>query len=225
MTTEPAATQRPPRVYVRHRGRATVAQTRALAELAPRYVIAPAAGEQIRAEAVFGRSAPLLVEIGFGNGSALVAWALAHADWNCLGVDVYQPGFGALMLACEREAVPNVRIAAAEGADLLARLPPASVHRLHVYFPDPWPKKRHHKRRLVNAAFAERGAACLVPGGTLRLATDWPSYAEQMLAVLGAEAALVGGVAARPTSRPQTPFEAKAAAQGRAVFELRYRRE
>ena len=225
MTTEPAATQRPPRVYVRHRGRATVAQTRALAELAPRYVIAPAAGEQIRAEAVFGRSVPLLVEVGFGNGNALVAWALAHADWNCLGVDVYQPGFGALMLACEREEVPNVRIAAAEGADLLARLPPRSVHRLHVYFPDPWPKKRHHKRRLVNAAFAERAAACLVPGGTLRLATDWPSYAEQMLAVLGAEAALVGGPAARPASRPQTPFEAKAAAQGRAVFELRYRRE
>ena len=224
MTAEPAAPERPPRVYVRHRGRSTVAQARALAQLAPRYVVAPAAGEPIRAETVFGRSGPLLVEVGFGNGNALVAWALAHADWNCLGVDVYQPGFGALMLACEREEVANVRIAPAEGSDLLARLPPASAHRLHVYFPDPWPKKRHHKRRLVNAAFAARAAACLAPGGTLRLATDWPSYAEQMLAALGAEAALVGGVAERPASRPQTPFEAKAVAQGRQVFELRYRR-
>ena len=225
MTDEPSAALRRPRVYVRHRGRATVAQARALAQLAPRYVIAPPPGETIDAEAVFGRSAPLVVEVGFGNGSALVAWAQAHPDWNCLGVDVYQPGFGALMLACEREELPNVRVVTAEGSTLLARLPPASVSRLQVYFPDPWPKKRHHKRRLVNAEFAQRAAACLAPCGTLRLATDWPSYAEQMLDVLEAAPDLSGGAAERPASRPQTPFEAKAVAEGRQIFELRYRRK
>ena len=225
VSAEPSAALHRPRVYVRHRGRATVAQARALAQLTPRYVIAVPPDETIDAEAIFGRAAPLAVEIGFGNGSALVAWARAHPDWNCLGVDVYQPGFGALMLACEREELADVRIAAAEGSSLLAHLPPASVSRLHVYFPDPWPKKRHHKRRLVNAEFAARAAACLAPGGTLRLATDWPNYAEQMLAVLDAEPALGGGTATRPASRPHTPFEAKAVAQGRQIFELRYRRQ
>ena len=220
MTAEASAHQPRPRVYVRHRGRTTVAQARALAQLTPRYVI----DTPFNLDEAFGRTAPLAVEIGFGNGNALVAFAQAHPDWNCLGVDVYQPGFGALMLACEREQLENVRIVAAEGADLLAKLGNASVSRLHVYFPDPWPKKRHHKRRLVNAAFAQTAAACLAPGGTLRLATDWPNYAEQMLAVLAEEPTLAGGEAERPASRPQTPFEAKALAAGRRVYELRYQR-
>ena len=220
MTAEAPGHQPRPRVYVRHRGRTTVAQARALEQLTPRYVI----DTPLNLDEAFGRTAPLLVEIGFGNGNALAAFAQAHPDWNCLGVDVYQPGFGALMLACEREQVENVRIVAAEGADLLANLGTASVSRLHVYFPDPWPKKRHHKRRLVNAVFAQTAAACLVPGGTLRLATDWPNYAEQMLAVLAEEPTLAGGESERPKSRPQTPFEAKALAQGRRVYELRYER-
>lgn len=214
-----------PRVYVRHRGRATAAQARALATLASGYVVdAPGTDLSDRLAAAFGRRAPLAVEVGFGNGHALAAFARTRPDWNCLGVDVYQPGFGALMLACEREQLGNVRIVAAEGSDLLARLDGGSVCRLHVYFPDPWPKKRHHKRRLVDAAFAARAAACLAAGGILRLATDWPHYAEQMRAVLDAEPALAGGPAARPGHRPQTPFEAKAVAQGRRVFEFRYRR-
>ena len=220
-----ARTRAGPRVYVRHRGRATAAQARALATLSPAYVVdAPATGLSAHLGAVFGRSAPLAVEIGFGNGQALAVFARARPDWNCLGVDVYQPGFGALMLACAREQLDNVRIVAAEGSDLLARLDGGSVRRLHVYFPDPWPKKRHRKRRLVDAAFAARAAACLAAGGVLRLATDWPDYAEQMREALDAEPALVGGPAARPEHRPQTPFEAKAVGQGRRVFEFRYRR-
>lgn len=203
----------------------TAAQARALATLAPGYVVdAPARGLSERLGAAFGRTAPLAVEIGFGNGDALAAFAKAHADWNCLGVDVYQPGFGALMLACQRDEVDNVRIVAAEGSTLLARLDAGSVRRLHVYFPDPWPKKRHHKRRLVDAAFAARAVACLASGGILRLATDWPHYAEQMREFLDAAPALAGGPAARPAGRPQTAFEAKAAAQCRRVFEFRYRR-
>ena len=220
MTAEASVHQPRPRVYVRHRGRTTVAQARALAQLTPHYVI----DTPLNLNEAFGHTAPLLVEIGFGNGNALLAFAQAHPEWNCLGVDVYQPGFGALMLACEREQVTNVRILATEGADLLAKLGNASVSRLHVYFPDPWPKKRHHKRRLVNAAFAQTAAACLAPGGTLLLATDWPNYAAQMLAVLAEESTLAGGEAERPASRPQTPFEAKALAAGRRVYELRYQR-
>lgn len=170
----------------------------------------------------FGRAAPLAVEVGFGNGSALVTLAKTKPDWNCLGVDVYRPGFGALMLRCEREEVANVRIVNAEATTLLRRLAPAAVHAINVFFPDPWPKKRHHKRRLVNADFAAAAAACLAPAGTLALATDDAGYAAAMVEVL-VGAGFRGGPATRP-SRPVTPFEAKAQAAGRTVAELAFRR-
>ena len=173
-------------------------------------------------EDAFERRAPLAVEIGFGNGAALAALAQAHPHWNCIGVDVYRPGFGALMLACERDEVRNVRIVDGNALDLLERLPDASLRRIDVFFPDPWPKARHHKRRLVNADFAAQAAACLVPDGHLRLATDSADYAEQMQQVLGAEQTLAGGVSPRPAERPVTPFEAKALAQGRRIVDLAY---
>ena len=211
------------RVYVRRRGRSTVAQERALVELAPRYVVEqPLAGEGC--EAAFGRAGPLLIEIGFGMGDALATFAGTHDDWNCLGIEVYRPGIGALMLACEREGLGNVRILEAEAMTVLRRLVGSSVDRIHVFFPDPWPKKRHHKRRLVNAEFAAEAARCLVAGGTLALATDWREYAEQMLATLDAEPALRGGETRRPPERPQTPFEAKGAAAGHRIADLVYRR-
>ena len=226
---------------MRHRGRATSAQARALEQLLPRYLFTQPATQPatppatppappprlIDANALaeaFGRAAPLAVELGFGNGNALVALAKAKPHWNCIGVDVYQPGFGALVLACAREEITNIRIVDGEATHFLGRLPGASVRQLNVFFPDPWPKKRHHKRRLVNAEFAARAAACLAPDGCLALATDWPGYAEQMRAVLDAEAALHGGVAPRPASRPLTPFEAKAVAAGRHVVDLLYHR-
>ena len=213
------------RVHVRHRGRATSAQARALASFSPRYLLDWSAvlADDFPA-GVFGRAAPLAVEVGFGNGNALVALAAEHPDWNCLGVDVYQPGFGALMLACERAEVGNVRIVNAEATTFLRRLAPNSVRAINVFFPDPWPKKRHHKRRLVNAEFVAVAAARLEPGGALALATDDAGYAERMASALGAEAGLRGGVAQRPADRPLTPFEARARAAGRAVVELSYRR-
>ena len=162
------------------------------------------------------------MEIGFGNGAALVALAQAHPHWNCIGVDVYRPGFGALMLACEREEVGNVRIVDGNAMDLLERLPNAALRHIDVFFPDPWPKARHHKRRLVDAAFAAQAAACLATGGRLRLATDSADYAEQMQQVLGAEQTLAGGLSPRPAERPVTPFEAKALAQGRRIVDLAY---
>lgn len=225
------------RVYVRHRGRTTVAQQRALKNLLPRYLLdLPTPSQVVQVtddsdEAIahliaeaFERSAPLAIEIGFGNGSALLALARSHPDWNCLGIDVYRPGFGALMLACEGDEIANVRIVDAEASAFLDQLPAASVQRIQAFFPDPWPKKRHHKRRLVNATFAARAANCLAPDASLLLATDWADYAEQMLAVLDAEEALHGGVTPRPGDRPVTPFEAKAHAAGRPIADMAYRR-
>ncbi len=170
----------------------------------------------------FGRTAPLVVEVGFGNGAALAELAMAHPDWNCVGVDVYRPGFGALMLACDRGDIDNVRIADTEARHFLHKLEPGCLHRLLVFFPDPWPKKRHHKRRLVDADFATVAARSLEVGGMLALATDWTPYAEQMRAVLDAEPGLQGGPADR-AMRPVTPFEAKGLAGGRPVVNLEYR--
>ena len=173
--------------------------------------------------AAFGRQAPLAVELGFGNGAALVALAKAQPDWNCIGVDVYRPGFGALLLACERDEIGNIRIVDGEALDFIRRLPAGAVRQLNAFFPDPWPKKRHHKRRLVNAEFAVRAAACLAADGRLALATDWLPYAEQMQAVLDAETTLCGGPTPRPASRPPTQFETKAVAAGRSIVDLLYR--
>lgn len=192
-------------------------------ELAPRYVVPPPAPGEFWDHA-FGQAAPLLVEIGFGMGDALAAFASTHQDWNCLGIEVYRPGIGALALACEREGLDNVRIVEAEAMTVLRRQVAASICRIHVFFPDPWPKKRHHKRRLVNAEFAVAAARCLVPGGTLAVATDWREYAEQMLAALQAAPELEGGETQRPPERPQTPFEAKGAAAGHRITDLVYHR-
>ena len=141
----------------------TRAQSRALEHLSPQYLLPlpdGAIGQAFWAASV-KRSAPLAIEIGFGNGGALAKLAHTHPDWNCVGVDVYLPGFGALMLACERDGIENVRIVDTEALALLRRLEAASVHLINVFFPDPWPKARHHKRRLVNSDFAHSG--CRLP--------------------------------------------------------------
>ncbi|MCY4060450.1 MAG: tRNA (guanosine(46)-N7)-methyltransferase TrmB [Gammaproteobacteria bacterium] len=214
-----------PQAYLRRRGRLTRAQARALDELSARYLVDlpdTAIGAAFWRKA-FGRDGPLAIETCFGNGAALAEFAEAHPTWNCLGVDVYRPGFGALMLVCARDEIANVRIADTEVLSLLRRLEPGTVHRLSAFFPDPWPKNRHHKRRLVNIEFAASVAACLEVDGSLHLATDWEDYAAQMIEVLNAEPSLEGGVVSRP-ERPVTPFEAKGIASGRRVLDLAYRR-
>ena len=204
----------------------TAAQARALDTLSDEYLLKLPEGPIGSSlwSTAFNRTAPLAIEIGFGNGTALAHLALAHPGWNCVGVDVYRPGFGALMLACRKDGIDNVRIVETEALSLLKRLGPASVHLVNVFFPDPWPKARHHKRRLVNADFASAVAGCLEPGGTLSLATDWGPYAEQMAEVLAAVPGLRGGRTEHPESRPMTAFEAKGTAAGRAVVDLTYRR-
>jgi tRNA (guanine-N7-)-methyltransferase len=215
------------RFYIRRRGRMTRAQARALDELyADRCV--PPDGAPLDADALFGRRAPIAVEIGFGMGHALAGLAANHPDWNCLGIEVYRPGIGALLHQCQARGLDNVRILEGDArAAFRERLAPRSVHRIHVFFPDPWPKARHHKRRLIEPAFAALLASRLEIGGRLLLATDWADYAEGMLEVLDAEPGLRnlapgGGYFPQPADRATTRFEQRGLRLGHAVFDLAY---
>jgi tRNA (guanine-N7-)-methyltransferase len=186
---------------------------------------------------LFGRSAPLVVEIGSGQGEAVVAAAQADPDRDFLAVEVYTPGLAQTVLRAAQRDLTNLRLVQVNAAELLATtLPAGSVDELWVFFPDPWHKSRHHKRRLVTASFAEHSARVLrvpadgAPGGTLRLATDWAEYATQMLAVLDAAPGLrnahgTGGVAPRFDGRVLTGFERKGAAAGRVIADLEYVRD
>ncbi len=209
--------------YVLRAGRMGTGQQRALAELAPRYVLAfdPTPLEPRR---VFGRCAPLVVEIGFGMGHATAAIAQAHPDTDYLGVEVHAPGVGALLRRIDELGLRNVRIVRHDAVEVLgAMIAPASLAGLHVFFPDPWPKKRHWKRRLIQPPFVALAASRLAPGGVLHCATDWQPYAEQMLEVLTAEPLLVNtaeGYAPRPAHRPETKFERRGAALGHGVWDL-----
>lgn len=209
------------RVYVRRRGRLTSGQARALAEHGDRYRLGNPADCR----------PPVFLEVGFGMGHALADFAAAHPAWTCVGVDVYQPGIGSLVLQCEARALGNVRFVEDDVRAVLSAWPDGGIRLVAVYFPDPWPKARHHKRRLVQPPFAAELARVLEPGGRVLLATDWASYAEQMLAVLDAEPALVnaagtGAFAPRPEERPMTRFEARGRALGHDIRDLVYvRRE
>lgn len=217
------------RTYVRRQGRMTEAQRRHFALSGDGLVVLPV-GVALDVDAAFGRHAPLLVEVGFGMGHALVAFARAHPDWNCLGIDVYRPGIGAVLKVLRDEHVANVRVIEADAVGLLRdHLRGGSIHRLYTFFPDPWPKRRHHKRRLVAAAFAQLAASRLAAGGTWLLATDHEPYAQQMLDVLDAEPMLEnvagrGRFAPRDAERPLTRFEGRGLRLGNVVRDLCFRR-
>ena len=207
----------------------TVAQARALRELLERYRIA-LSSEPIDWAAHFGRTAPLVLEIGFGMGHALFETAQRHPEWNCLGVEVYRPGIGALLNAVEAARLTNVRVIEGDARAVLANMmPEGTLHRLIVFFPDPWPKSKHHKRRLINAEFATLAAQRLAAGGELLIATDWEHYADAMQVVLDAEPGLenvagLGQFAARNEERPTTRFEARGVRLGHQVWDLAYRK-
>ena len=217
------------RSYVRRESRITPAQVRALGELWPRYGI-PDGDAMLDWPAVFGRRAPVILEIGFGNGEALVAAAAAHPENNYLGIEVHRPGAGSLLRRVEEEGLTNVRVMLGDASDVLARrVPDASLAAVRLFFPDPWPKKRHHKRRLVQPDFAALVTRKLELGGYFHLATDWPDYAAHMDVVLSQTAGLVeaGGtdlyrelVAARLVTR----FEQRGRKLGHEVRDLVYRR-
>jgi tRNA (guanine-N7-)-methyltransferase len=171
----------------------------------------------------FGRAAPLILEIGSGMGESTAALAAAEPDVDHLAVEVFEPGIAALLMRTTE--LTNLVVLRGDAVTLLSeKVPESSLAGIRIFFPDPWPKRRHHKRRLVQPAFVALVATRLRPGGTLHMATDWADYAEQMRAVADAEPRLVGGEVPRPPWRPVTKFEARAQAEGRDVHDFVYRR-
>ena len=217
------------RSFVVRAGRMTAAQERAWQELWPRYGV-ETADHVLDLAAVFGREARRTLEIGFGNGETLVALAAAHPECDYLGIEVHPPGVGHLLLRAQASGVANLRVICRDAVEVLRDcIAEASLDEVLLYFPDPWPKKRHHKRRIVQAGFVALVASRLRPGGVLRMATDWEPYAMQMLEVAGACPALVsestqGGFVPRPDSRPVTRFERRGERLGHGVRELAFRR-
>ncbi|MFI2664715.1 tRNA (guanosine(46)-N7)-methyltransferase TrmB [Micromonospora carbonacea] len=177
--------------------------------------------------ALFGRRAPIVLEIGSGMGDATAAMAAADPGRDYLAVEVHTPGIANLLGLVERLGLGNVRVARGDALDLVRALPDGSLDAVHVFFPDPWPKSRHHKRRIIQPAHVALLRSRLMPGGTLHCATDWAEYAESMRETLTADAGLVdvhGGYAPRPAHRPVTKFERRALTAGRPVFDLVHRR-
>lgn len=226
---EAASPRREIRSFVRREGRMTDSQKRALDELWPRYGLAPPAAP-LRLAQAFGREAPVVLEIGFGNGEHLLARAAAEPARDFVGVEVHRPGVGRVLNRAQAAGIGNLRVACHDAVEVLRDwLPARALAEIVVYFPDPWPKKRHHKRRLVQPAFAQLAASRLAPGGLLKLATDWADYARHMREVLDAEPALqnaagAAGFVPRPDERPPTRFELRGQRLGHEVFDLVYRR-
>lgn len=211
------------RSYVTRAGRLGPGQARALIELGPRFVL-PFAATPFDFDASFGRSAPRIVEIGFGMGDATAAIAVARPEVDFIGIEVHTPGVGALLAQIGAQRLGNLRLIQHDAVEVLASMVgPASLAGVHVFFPDPWHKKKHNKRRLIQPALVRLVASRLAPGGKLHCATDWPPYAEQMLAVLSAEPTLrntVEAYAPRPDYRPLTKFERRGLNLGHGVWDL-----
>ena len=227
--TDPAdaAPPRPIRSFVLRAGRMGPGQQRALDELGPRFLL-PHQAQPLDFAAVFGRDAPTLLEIGFGMGDATAQVAAAQPQHNFIGIEVHAPGVGALLKRIGELELSNLRLVQHDAVEVLqAMIPAQSLAGVHIYFPDPWHKKRHHKRRLIQPDWVRQVATRLAPGGYLHCATDWQPYAEQMLEVLGAEPALVNtaeGYAPRPDWRPQTKFERRGLKLGHGVWDLLFRK-
>lgn len=230
--TAPPNVPHPQRIrsFVRRAGRTTAAQARALAEVGPQ-VLVPYDTQPLAWEGTFGRHAPVVLEIGFGMGEATahIAQAMPARDFLCC--EVHEPGVGALLKRVQDGALANVRIVAHDAVEVLQHMvAPGSLAGVHVFFPDPWHKKRHHKRRLVQPEWVDLVATRLAPGGYLHCATDWQPYAEHMLQVLQANRALhntatdVSGFATRPAYRPLTKFEQRGLRLGHGVWDLVFRR-
>jgi len=221
------------RSYVLRAGRVGSGQARALAEIGPQFMLSyqPAV---LDLDSAFGRTAsnsnpvPRILEIGFGMGEGLAEMAAAHPENDFLGVEVHTPGVGALLKMLGERGLTNVRVIQYDAVEVLTHmLAPASLAGIHIFFPDPWHKKRHHKRRLIQPPLVSLLASRLQPGGYIHLATDWQDYAEQMLGVLNAAPLLentVADYAPRPDTRPLTKFEQRGIRLGHGVWDLVFRR-
>jgi tRNA (guanine-N7-)-methyltransferase len=211
------------RSFVHRRSHITPAQKEALDRLMPQWAI-PYRPAALDFAAAFGREAPTVLEIGFGMGETTEQIATARQGDNFLGVEVFNAGVGGLLKRIEQSGLTNIRIIQHDAVEVLRdMIRPDSLAGVHIYFPDPWPKARHHKRRLIQPPLVALLASRIQPGGYLHCATDWENYAEQMLAVLGAEPLLrntCDGYAPRPDYRPQTKFETRGLRLGHSVRDL-----
>lgn len=222
----PAAHRRV-RSFVLRMGRMTAGQQRAMTELWPRFGI-EFQPTPLNLDEMYGRHAPRMIEIGFGTGDALLAYAAAHPDIDCLGIEVHRPGAGHLLLQVERLGLSNIRASCTDAVEVLSnQIAPNSIDVIHIFFPDPWHKSRHHKRRLIQSAFADLLAIVLKPKGIVRLATDWQPYAEHMRAVMDTHPHFVNtagdaGYTARTADRPMTRFERRGHRLGHGVWDMAY---
>jgi len=218
------------RSFVRRERRFTREQQRALDELMPRFGVIPAEAV-FDLNTLFGRSAACHLEIGFGNGASLLAMAEANPDNNYLGIEVHRPGVCNVLLQIEKLAIDNVRVINADAVEVLRHnLADAALDAVYIFFPDPWHKTRHHKRRLVQPAFVELLQRKLKPGGLLHMATDWENYARHMLAVVNqvegfSNLAPHGQFCERPVYRPLTKFEQRGLRLGHGVWDLLFRKK
>lgn len=220
-------TRRPIRSYVLRQGRVSNAQRRAHEALLPRYGI-PYKAEVLDFEGVFGRAAPRVLEIGSGMGETTVEIAASRPESDFIAIEVHTPGVGSLLKQIEERGLDNVRVIQHDAVAVVENMiAPDTLAGIHVFFPDPWPKKRHHKRRLLQPAFVRTLATRLERGGYLHVATDWSEYAEQVLAVMAAEPLLANtaeGYAPRPGYRPLTKFEERGLKLGHGVWDVVFTR-
>ena len=220
-------THPPIRSYVLRQGRFSRGQQRAYESLLPRFGV-PFAPAPLDFAATFGRTAPVIAEIGFGMGETTARIAAEHPDVDYLAMEVHSPGVGSLLKQVEEQGITNVRIVAHDAVEVMREMIPAdSLAGIHIFFPDPWPKKRHHKRRLVQPEFAALAASRLRRGGYIHVATDWQEYAEHVLQVLSATPGLANtaeAFAPRPTTRPETKFERRGLKLGHGVWDIVFTR-
>lgn len=210
------------RSFVLRQGRMSPAQQRALDGLLPAYGIAYQE-RRLAPEAVFGRKAPLVLEIGSGMGETTARIAAERPDTDFIAVEVHGPGVGSLLKLIDRDGLKNLRVIRHDALEVLEKMiPDGALAGIHLFFPDPWPKKRHHKRRLVQPDFVGLAARKLAPGGYLHAATDWDDYAAQMLEVLSASPAFAPGDGA--AARPSTKFELRGLKLGHKVHDFLYRK-
>jgi len=224
----PPVTHPPIRSFVIRQGRFSAGQQRAYAELMPRFGI-PFAAQPLDFATLFGRRAPVVLEIGSGMGETTAEIAATNPGVDYLAVEVHMPGVGSLLRMLGEQALTNVRVIQHDAVEVLhSMIPISSLAGVHLYFPDPWPKKRHHKRRLVQPDTANAIASRLVPGGYFHFATDWPEYADHVLAVMQSTPGLrnkADGFTPRPGTRPQTKFERRGLGLGHEVRDLLFNKE
>jgi len=218
------------RSFVRREGRLTKGQQRALDELFPVYGLAPAAEEIINFNGVFGNDHPVHLEIGFGNGKTLTHMAANNPGTNYVGIEVHRPGVGNALLQIEEQSLNNVRVICEDAVEVINQhIPDQSLSAIYIFFPDPWHKKRHHKRRIIQPSFVEQLRQKLQANGILHYATDWEDYAQHMMAVMQPVEGFTnlagdGNFSERPDYRPITKFEQRGLRLGHGVWDLIFRK-